>query len=188
MFAKIAVSVAVGFLGAYPLASATGLLGNDRIMDQYQEKSFIVSGGIILFFLTLALIGPTLRLVRQILDTLSRVEERPRSPFAGVMLLLGTTCVISAVLFQYNAATRPPATVSMNIPGFNGGNNVGFNTNPGMVIQSSGSFGLGILTILTFLLGASMIGLGTWASIKPSAPSAGALIKPEAREFAEVAT
>ena len=78
MFAKLAVSVAVGFLGAYPLASSSGLMGTGRA-EQSAGLQSSSTNGIILFFLTLALIGPTIRLVRQVLETLSRVEERPKT-------------------------------------------------------------------------------------------------------------
>jgi hypothetical protein len=188
MFARFAVSLAVGFLGAYPLASSSGLLGLDWNPNSTGPTMVVVFSGIILFFLTLGLIGPTLRLVRQVIDALGRVEERPRPAVAVTMFLLGTLCDISAMLIQLNAGNRPPASVSMNIPGFNGGNNPGFNMAPSMAVQSSGSFGLGILTILTFLLGASLIGLGIWASLKPGTPAIARMVKPEAPELAEVAT
>ncbi len=188
MFARFAVSVAVGFLGAYPLASSSGLMGLDWDRNSTGPTMVVVFSGIILFFVTLALIGPTLRLIRQVLDVLARVEERPRPAVAVTMLVLGTLCDISAMLIQLNAENRPPASVSMNIPGFNGGNNPGFNAAPSMALQTSGSFGLGILTILTFLLGASLIGLGIWASLKPSATAIGRMVKPEAPELAEVAS
>jgi hypothetical protein len=188
MFAKIAVSVAVGFLGAYPLASSSGLLGAAYFHDDSSQNSLIMSSGIILFFLTLTLIGPTLRLARQILDTLGRVEERPRPPVALMMLFLGTFCAISAMIIQLNAENRPPSSISMNIPGFNAGNNPGLNPSPGMAIQPSGTLGLGILTILTFLFGTALIGLGIWASLKPSATVTARMVKPEARELQEVAT
>jgi hypothetical protein len=186
MFAKIAVSVAVAFLGAYPLASSSGLLGSPLISNESQRREFqqqelIFGSGFILFFLFLALIGPTLRLIRQILDTLAKVEERPRPAVAVTMFVLGTVCAIAAMLIQLNAGSHPPASVSMNIPGFN-------SSPPSMAVQSSGSLALSILTFLTFLLGASLIGLGIWASLKPSAKAIAPWIKPEAREFAEVAT
>ncbi len=177
MFAKLVSSVAVGFLGAYPLASSSGLMGTVR---PDQQDPIIITSGIILGFLTLALIGPTIRLVRQVLEALGRVEDRPRPPVALAMLVLGTICAMSAMQIQLSAANRPPASVSMNIPGFT--------TTAGVAAQPSSSLGLGILTLLTFLLGAALIGLGIWASVKPSAPAIGTLIKPEAREFAEVAT
>ena len=182
MFAKIAASVAVGFLGAYPLASSSGLMG---MVSTDNQGSVIVASGIILFFLAASLIGPTLRLIGQTLETLGRVEERPRPSVAWTMLVLGTACALSAMYFQFQAGSRPPSSVSMNLPGFT---MTPSGTSPGVAVESAGSLGLGILTILTFLLGASMIGLGIWASIKPSARTVGPAIKPEAREFAEVAT
>jgi hypothetical protein len=178
MFAKIAVSVAIAFLGAYPLASSSGLMGTVR---EDQRNSIIITSGFVLFFLTVALIGPTLRFIGQILDTLARVEERPRPTVAWTMLVLGTVCAISAMHIQLQAGNHPPASVSMNIPGFN-------SSTPSMAVQSSGSLALSILTFLTFLLGASLIGLGIWASLKPSAKAIASFVKPEAREFAEVAT
>ena len=177
MFAKLAVSVAVGFLGAYPLASSSGLMGTVR---EYQQDSIIIASGMILFFLTLALSGPTLRLIRQVLETLSRVEERPRPPIAWTMLILGVTCAISSMVIALNASNGPPVGLSMNLPGFNAGTQV--------VSQPSGSFVLGLLTILTFVLGAALIGLGIWASLKPGPKRIGETIKPAAREFEEVAS
>jgi hypothetical protein len=170
MFAKFAVSAAVGFLGAYPLASSSGLMGLDMNPNSPGPTMVVVFSGIILFFLTLALIGPTLRLIRQVLDALSQVEERPRPTVAFTMLCLGTLCDISAMLIQLNAGNHPPASVSMNIPGFNGGNNPAFNAAPSMAMQTSGSFGLGVLTI------------------KPPATAIVRIVKPEAPELAEVAS
>jgi hypothetical protein len=192
MFAKVAVSVAVAFLGAYPLASSSGLLGAAYFQNDSSQNSLIVSSGIILFLLSITLIGPTLRLVRQVLDTLSKVEERPRPTVAMTMIILGTVCAISAMLIQLNYAwSRSPATVSMNIPnisGLNVANNPGLNRYASMAAQSSGSFGLGIMTVLTFVLGASLIALGIWASLKPSAPAVVRTIKAEVPELQEVAT
>jgi hypothetical protein len=177
MFAKLAASVSLGFLGAYPLARTTGLMAT---VQPHQQNSIIITSGLILGFLTLALIGPTIRLIRQVVETLGQVEDRPKPMVAGVMLLLGTACAISSLQIAMNNSSRPPLGLSMNIPGFNAGTNV--------VSQPSGSFLLDVLTLLTFLLGVSLVGLGIWASIKPGAKVTDAVIKPEAREFADVAS
>jgi hypothetical protein len=178
MFAKIAVSVAIGFLGAYPLATASGLFGTVR---ESNRDSLIVASGIILGFLTLCLIGPMLRLIRQVLETLKQVEERPKPMVALTMLGLGSLLAITAMVIQVNAGSRASTGLSMNINGFT--------QSPQMQVETSGSLALGILTIATFLLGASLIALGIWASLKPAGSSVNdSLVKPDSREFDEVAT
>ena len=70
-----------------------------------------------------------------------------------------------------------PDGIAMNVRGFGG--------SPYLAVQSSGSFGLGVLTLLTFLLGTSLIGLGIWASLKPSPRATIPTVKPAVREFDE---
>ena len=183
MFARLASALAVGFVGAYPFASASGLAGMLRDPDDLNSRIIIVFGGIILFLLTLALIGPTLRLVHRVLEILARVEERPRPVVALVMMILGVCCSVAAMATQFNATARPPSGLSMNLGG------TGMNLN-GMtrVDRVPGSFALGVLTILTFLLGLSLISLGIWASLKPAVPTGARIVKPAVPEFDEAAT
>ena len=75
--------------------------------DRFPDGLLITISGIILFLLTFSLIGPTVRLVHNILDMLKRVEERPGPAVAVTMLLLGTL-VISAM----GASSTMPGTGS----------------------------------------------------------------------------
>jgi hypothetical protein len=146
--------------------------------SSWNEHSFLIAGGIILFFVTLALIGPALRLFKQIMEALRQVEERPRPALAFAMLCLGTLCTVSAMLIQLNAGAQPAPTFTMTETGFTAGSRVS--------VAPPASLGLGILTTLTFLLGANLIGLGVWASLKPGIPPTASITKPEAPELQEV--
>jgi hypothetical protein len=85
------------------------------------------------------------------------------------------------MVIQYNAGFRASTGFSMNLNGIAQA--------PQLEMQTSSSLGLGILTILTFLLGTTLIGLGIWASLKPVAPSiTRSIVKPPSREFDEAAT
>jgi hypothetical protein len=171
---RLAIAVAVGFLGASQFAWASGMI-QGGVVSEYAINVLTLVSGIILFVLTLSLIGPFTRLVRSVLDALSRVEERPGPAVALGMLGLGTLCAITAMLVQYSALSSQSKGVAMNVH------------NTSFIVQYSGSFGLGVLTILSFLLGASMIGLGIWASLKPASASTrpAHAIKPKAPEFDE---
>jgi hypothetical protein len=173
IFSKLAVAVVVGFLGALPFTSASGLISGLGIEFSQSIALLTFVSGFILFVLTLALLGPLSRLALKTVDALGRVEERPGPNVTLGMLGFGTLCAIASVLIQYNALPTK-ADVTMNV------------RNSGIAFQSSGSSGLGLLTLLTFLLGASMIGLGIWASLKPAATTATLqTIKPKAPEFDE---
>ena len=176
MFAKIAASVAVGFLGAYPLASASGLM---RVEVSREPSLIITISGIILFFVTVSLIGPTIRLIQSIVGTLKGIEERPKTSVSVTMLFLGTLCAISAMIIQLNTSRSEGVAMNFNAPGFN--------MAPQMALQSSGSFAPGLLTILTFLLGVALIGLGIWGSLKPATSRTGITGKPVIRDFDEAA-
>ena len=176
MFAKIAASVAVGFLGAYPLASASGLM---KAEVSHEPSIIITISGIILFFATVSLIGPTIHLIQSIVGTLRAIEERPKTSVAVTMLFLGTLCAISAIIMQVNAPRSDGVSMNLNAPEFS--------VAPQVATQSSGSFALGLLTILTFLLGTGLIGLGVWASLKPAIPSTRMIRKPAVPELDDAA-
>jgi hypothetical protein len=171
MFARLAVSVAVAFLGAYPFSELSGIAG--AVRDSDSRAALAMTSGIILFFVTLSLSGPVVHLVQKSLEALKQAETRPAPKVALTMLCLGTLCVVSALFVQYSAG-RSSGGVSMNV--------VDFSHNPQLVMRASGSPFLGLLTLLTFLLGGSLIALGTWASFKPPAQTASAAVKPVVRE------
>jgi hypothetical protein len=179
IFTKIAVAVAVGFLGAYPFASASGLVTGDRF-NGTPDELFVFCGGIILFFLTLGLIGPAGRLIERVVDALVRTEVRPAPMNILGMFCSGTVCAIAAMVIQYNAMHSNPGGVTITGGGFGRGSGAG------VVMHSSGSLVLGILTVLTFLLGASLIGLGVWASLTPAPRTTSATTKPAVPELDEV--
>jgi hypothetical protein len=174
MFAKLAVSVAVAFLCAYPFAELSGTMA--RMEDAESRSVLVTASGVILFFLTLSLIGPAIRVVHKIQDTLKQAETRPGPTVAVTMLCLGAICAISALFVQYSAG-RNATGVSMNV--------AEFGRKPQLVMQTSGSFVLGLLTVLTFLLGASLVALGTWASLKPPAKATSPLVKTEVADLRE---
>ena len=89
------------------------------------------------------------------------------------LIVCGTICSISALGFAWSAraANGPAASAdatarviaqmkSMGVSNFN------FNF---PTAETASSVGPMVLTILDFLLGASLIGLGVWASLDPSA-------------------
>jgi hypothetical protein len=172
MFARLAVSVAVAFLCAYPFAELSGSMA--RMQDAEARTALVTASGVILFFLTLSLIRPAIGLVLKIQETLKQAETRPGPTVAVTMLCLGTICAISALFVQYSAG-RNATGVSMNV--------TESGRNPQLVMQTSGSFVLGLLTVLTFLLGASLVALGTWASLKPQANSP--MVKTEVADLRE---
>jgi hypothetical protein len=172
MFARLAVSVAVAFLCAYPFAELSGSMA--RMQDAEARTALVTASGVILFFLTLSLIRPAIGLVLKIQETLKQAETRPGPTVAVTMLCLGTICAISALFVQYSAG-RNATGVSMTV--------TEFGRNPQLVMQTSSSFVLGLLTVLTFLLGASLVALGTWASLKPQATSP--MVKTEVADLRE---
>jgi hypothetical protein len=174
MFARLAVSVAIAFLGAYPFSELSGIAGGMR--DSESRAALAMTSGMILFFLTLSLSGPVVRLVQKSLEALKQAETRPGPRVALTMLCLGTLCVIAALFVQYSAG-RSSTGVSMNV--------VDFTHNPQLVMHSSGSSFLGLLTLLTFLLGAGLIALGTWASFKPPAQATNPPVKADVPELGE---
>jgi hypothetical protein len=175
--ARLAVAVAVGFLGASPFTMASGLIPGLGL-DFHSVGPLTTVSGVILFILTLALLGPVTRLVQKTLEALGRVEERPGPAVTLGMLGMGTLCAIAAMVVQYNALGAQSSGLTMHVG----------NMPSQVVVQSAGSFGLGVLSILTFLLGAAMIALGIWASLKPSStPPIPHAIKPKVPEFDEAA-
>ncbi len=108
---------------------------------------------------------------------MNQVEERPGPAVALVILCLGALCAISAVVVQYSASERVPAGVSMKELEFGG--------NSHLIVQSSGSLALGVLTILTFLLGTSLISLGIWACLKPAPRGTSPAVKPAVQDLDE---
>ena len=174
MFARLAVSVAVAFLGAYPFSELSGIAAGMR--DSESRAALAMMSGVILFFLALSLSGPVVRLVQTSLQALKQAETRPGPRVALTMLCLGTLCVIAALCVQYSAG-RSSTGVSMNV--------VDFSQNPQLVMRASGSPFLGLLTLLTFLLGGALIALGTWASFKPPAQATAPPVKAAVPELNE---
>jgi hypothetical protein len=174
MFARLAVSVAVAFLGAYPFSELSGIAGAMR--DSEARAALAMVSGIILFFLALSLSGPVVRLVQTSLQALKQAETRPGPKVALTMLCLGTLCVIAALFVQYSAG-RSSSGLTMNVGDFT--------RNPQFVMQTSGSAFLGLLTLLTFLVGGALIALGTWASLKPPAQATSLPVKPDVPELKE---
>jgi hypothetical protein len=176
MFARFALAVAVGFVGAYPFSTASGLAHLEKNPSSSSMQSVLTFfAGIILFSLTLGLAGPAIRLIARVTDRLGRVETRPSPQVAFMMMTFGVTCAIASLLVQGNASNRPPSGLTMNL---NGG------TQMVATQADGGSFVLGLLSVLTFLLGASLIGLGIWASIKPGPAAITApLVKPTVPEY-----
>jgi hypothetical protein len=172
IFTKLALALAVGFLGASPFARASGLMTGSGI-ERGPDGPITLVCGMILFCLTLGLIGPTLRLIQRILAILARIEDRPAPMVALGFVIAGTVCVIAALTVQYSASREIGEGLTMHMGGQAGNARIG--------LQASGSgLGLGILTFGTFLLGASLISLGIWTSFKPSR----SVMKPEPEPMA----
>lgn len=187
MLAKFAVSVAVGFVGAYPLALASGLFTYLRAQNRDPDLVLVFASGFILFALTLTLITPALQLISTIIATLRNVEERPKPWLACVFLLLGTALSLSAMTVVYNA-TRPipqiPQGFTLNSNGFNASNPID--------LQPPSSLGLTLITFLTFFLGTVLVSLGIWATLttgvnRRSLVGSTSLIKPSIPELDDVA-
>ncbi len=166
LFAKLAVGVAVGFLGAIPMASAAGFYHGQ--MPNGSVDPTVVASGIILFFLAVALIGPVLRAGSSLLSALGRSETRPGPAVALGLIAGGTLCVVASLVFAWSsyrsdvAATGQAMTQMMGRMKEMGITNFNFNFPTPDAGSSAGPM---ILTILAFLLGSSLIGLGVWSSM-----------------------
>lgn len=170
---NLSVAVAAAFLGAIPLASEAGYY----VPDQYNNgrgSEYIVLAAGILFFLTLSAMIPLTRLGSALLDSLGRAETRPVPAVALGLILCGTLCVISSVWLAWSARVSAPEAMARAMQMHaNGGNgmSINFSGPAGGLVTSS--FAPMILTILAFLLGSSLIGLGVWSSLDPANPGFG---------------
>ena len=166
LLARVAVGVAVGFLGAMPMASAAGFYHGD--MSSGSEGSFVVTSGIILFCLTLALMGPIVRGGSSLLGALARSETRPSPAMALGLIAAGAVCVVASLGFAWsgyasNVRSAAEGMTRLMLTAKEAGiNNFNFNLpSP----DRSSAVGPMILTVLAFLLGSSLIGLGVWSSL-----------------------
>ncbi|MDB5353103.1 MAG: hypothetical protein JWN86_4350 [Planctomycetota bacterium] len=173
-FLSSAVASAVAFLGAIPLASAAGFYEGDD-MRHGNGGVVVFSSGALLFFLTLALIGPLTRVGASVASSLARSETRPAPAIALGLIACGTLCVICSLWFAWSSRDPMAPTVkqmeqSMANLKTQGFNNVNF-TLPGPS-NAAGSPGPMILDVLAFFLGTSLIGLGVWASFSSATSGA----------------
>lgn len=166
---NLSVALAASFLGAIPLATEAGYYVPDN-SGSNRGSEYIVLAAAILFFLTLSAMIPLTRLGSTFLDSLGRAESRPVPAVALGLILCGTLCVISSVWLAWSArvSSAPEAMARAMQMHANGGNgmSINFSGPAGGLVTSS--FAPMILTILAFLLGSSLIGLGVWSSLDPA--------------------
>ena len=62
-----------------------------------------MSSAAVLFFLTIAVMGPLMRLGSSTMTALARSETRPAPPIALGLIVCGTLCVISSLWFAWSA-------------------------------------------------------------------------------------
>ncbi len=210
LFLSVAVAAAVAFVGATPLAQAAGFYKENP--NYSTENAPILSfSGAILFALTVALIGPMLRLIGTTVATLKHAQSRPAPVVSITLIGCGTLCVVVSLWLAWSAkGMRPDAEFAQamqamaqqtnqtiqqttrNTPNM-GSANINWTITPQVTMKidpPAQSAGPMILTILAFLLGSSLIAVGVWGSIDPTAGSRAishnGVMKPAAPELAEM--
>ncbi len=167
-FLSLALGAAVGFLGAKPMTSAAGYPTQMRFNDESPSPQ-MVTCGTILFFLTIAVIGPVQRGVGGLIAALNRSKTKPAPPIAMAMIVCGTLCSLGSLLLAWTA--RSPGLEMLDALKRSAQNGMNINFNLPAESFQGGSVGPMVMTALVFTLGASLIGVGIWASLDASPSS-----------------
>ncbi len=172
-FLTLSVAVVVGLVGAIPLTNATGI---SRVLPNgTSDGPLIFSCGVILFLLTLALIGPLRRSLSALASRLAQTDARPTPLAAATMIGSGTLCVLSSLYLAWASASNPANQIRDQMQGMmksvktNGGS-ISVNLPPEALVGSGSGSGAMILTVAVFVLGTGLIALGVWASLPAAIP------------------
>jgi hypothetical protein len=179
-FLNLIVAVIVALLGAIPLSNASGFAPQGptafHFNDHPGNSPLVWTCGAILFFLTLAVMGPITRAIGTLVARLGQTEARPTPGAAKTMIGCGTLCVVSSLYLAWMSSTSSPINQikgqlqeMMNSVNANG---VKLNLSlPGEAFDGSSGSGAMILTVFVFALGLGLIALGVWATLPASLQS-----------------
>lgn len=174
LFLGITLAVVVALLGAIPLAGASGF---DRVGSYHHNpsnSSLVWFCGFILFFFTLAVLGPIANALSALVERLARTEARPTQTAAVAMIACGTLCVLSSLYLAWMSSSSGPINQvrgqMQDIMRSVNANGVSVNLSlPGGAMDEGSGSGAMILTVLVFTLGVGLISLGVWATL-PASP------------------
>jgi hypothetical protein len=161
-----ALALAAGLLGANSFSTAAGFpsASNNPQNGEYAVTGWIVSG-VVLAFLTFTVVKYLFGLGERLVQLFSTVSDRPALPIAITLLVCGTLCVLGAVglpVADGHSETRI-LNPAVQFPGrefvqFSGG----APSITALLVRP-------LITILALLIGAALMALGIWASLKPAA-------------------
>ena len=176
---SILIGIAVGLIGAIPLADATTF---ERGSTPFTNESPLVwFNGILLFLLTVTFLTRLTPLVAFLFAAVGRCEPRPKPPVAIGMMACGTLCVLSALYLSWASRYSPAFEALQTMQGTMKealAKGITYNfTLPDQIFKMQPSLIPMLLTALVFSMGAGLIALGVWASIAPPAPGSPTAIK-----------
>ena len=145
-----ALAVAVGFLGANAFADAAGFPAPE---DSNRDAGYValrVLCGVVVFAVAFVVLAFVFREVRALAHSLARSPVRPAPPVALACVICGTACVLVALAVQVYAMRNPTVVAG---PGFRA------------LVQTP--IMVHLVTLMAFVLGAGLIGVGVWSSMAP---------------------
>ena len=150
----LALAVAAAFLGANAFADATGFPPVGNMGEQAGPIALRILCGLVVFLVSLAVLGAMLRAFRALAGALARTADRPALAPTLAMLIGGTACVIATPVIEVLATRSTPPRVTMDVQ-FGGG----------VAIQSGIPIAVHLAALAALTVGVVLIGIGVWSSL-----------------------
>jgi hypothetical protein len=150
LFIYLALSLAVGVLGAERFALAAGV--------RSPRDEHIFACGVVLGLLTMALLLFLAHLTRQVVALLVQSPVRPGRNVGLALIICGTVCVLSALAMQlYESGRDVSGSTTIGFPQSSGSARV-------TAQLSESSLLTPVITVAVLLAGAALVALGIWSS------------------------
>ena len=150
----LALAVSAAFLGANAFADATGFPPVGDMGDQAGPIALRILCGLVVFLVSLAVLGALLRGFRTLAGVLARAADRPTLAPTLAMLIGGTACVIATPVIEVVATRSAAPRVTMDV-GFGGG----------VAVQSGIPIAVHLASLAALTVGVALVGIGVWSSL-----------------------